>query len=282
MDGIDPNRPMVEGDITSTIQTINTRLAPLDYEIRSMRDQVSKTLTYALVNTTSDALVQLATTFSPDAISYIKRLLDEMFEKNNTRNREIMAVPSMKAKELAKAPRQRQSQIRDQISGDEEDGEAATQAVPKDNGLKISEAEDVLAQLVEQCFLQKSRGGYYSLAPRALMELRSYLKETYNEPADPDDPEYEPAIRIRNCEGCREIVTVGQRCADRGCGIRFHDGCAQQYFRARRGSKECPGCKKEWSGNEFVGERAAQGRSNGARGNGGRSEVLGDDNGEDE
>jgi hypothetical protein len=277
---------MLEGDITtpyitSTIQTVNARLAPLDYEIRSMRDQVSKNLTYALVNTTSDAMVQLATTFSPDAISYIKRLLDEMFERNNTRNREIMAVASIKAKDLAKAPRQQQSQIQ----GDDEDDEAAIQAVPRDNGLKISEAESVLAQLVEQSFLQKSRNGYYSLAPRSLMELRSYLKETYNEPADPEDPGYEPVIRIRDCEGCREIVTVGQRCPHRDCGVRLHDGCAQQYFRARRGNKECPSCRTEWSGNHFVGEKAVQNRSNGAargaagtsRVSGGRSQVFDDD-----
>ncbi|KAF2865998.1 Nse1 non-SMC component of SMC5-6 complex-domain-containing protein [Massariosphaeria phaeospora] len=267
----DPTRPSLEGDITqplitSTVQAINAKIGALDYEIRSARDQTSKTLTYALVNTTSDALTQLATSFTPDEISYVKRLLDYMFETNNTRIREIMAVSTMETTQIARPPpRSRQSQAQTQI---EADGDEPTQVQVRDPGLKMQEAEDVLNTLVAQGFFHCSRAGYYSLAPRALMELRAYLKETYNEPPADDDPEDEGITRIHDCEGCREIVTVGVRCSDRDCGVRWHDRCAIQYFRGPRGdTKKCPTCKTGWTGDLFVGERAAntQRRSTGGR-----------------
>jgi hypothetical protein len=44
-------------------------ISPFDLEIRSTYHQVSRTRTYALVNTTSDPITQLATTHSPDALA---------------------------------------------------------------------------------------------------------------------------------------------------------------------------------------------------------------------
>jgi hypothetical protein len=275
----DKNRPTLEGDITaplitSTIQAINERLALVDYEIRSTKDQTNKNTVYALVNTTSDSLTQLATTFTPDAIAYIRRVLDCMFETNNTRNREIMAVSGIQASQLAKAPnRSRQSQVHG-------DDESSTQVDSATKGLTISESEKVLADLVDQDFFYKSRSGYFSLAPRALMELRTYLKETYNEPAG-DEEDEPPIIRIRDCEICREIVTVGLRCNNRECNCRFHDSCAQQYFRSQRGNqRKCPKCKEEWLGDLFVGERAAN--TGQRRTTGGRSSNVRPDDEEEE
>jgi hypothetical protein len=234
--------------INSMVQAVNARIASLDFEIRSTRNQTDRTLTYALVNTTSDTLTQLATAFSPDEISYIKRVLDSMFEDNNTKIREVMAIKGMSATNLAKAPRNRQSQV---VDAEEEDAQAENV-----KSIKHDEAEKVLLQLVTQGFFEKSRKGYYSLAPRALMELRTYLKETYNEPPAEDDDEPPPIIRIKDCEGCREIVTVGLRCNNRECPVRWHDGCANQYFRGQGGVSKCPGCDTVWTGNVFVGERA--------------------------
>jgi non-structural maintenance of chromosomes element 1 len=235
------------------VQAVNAQIAPLDYEIRSTRDQNDKTLTYALVNTTSDDLTQLATTFTADEISYIKRLLDTMFDENNTRVREVMAVKQMRATQLARvaARNNRQSQAADADIENIQAG-ASTKSITQ------SDADRVLSQLVAQGFLRLSTARYYSLAPRALMELRTYLKETYNDPpAEDDEEDVETVIRIRDCGGCREIVTVGLRCNNQACAIRFHDGCANQYFRGQQGSRpQCPTCKTEWKGNSYVGERA--------------------------
>ncbi|KAH7139240.1 Nse1 non-SMC component of SMC5-6 complex-domain-containing protein [Dendryphion nanum] len=280
----DPNRPVLEGDITvpdvtSFIQTVNARITSLDYEIRSTRSQTSKSTIYALINSTSDPLTHLATTFNIEEIGFIKRVLDHMFETNNTRNREIIALKDLDANRIAKPARSNNRQS--QINGDAEEG---TQAEASLKGVTLTEGERVLQILVSQNFLEKSRAGYYTLAPRALMELRFYLKETYNEPADPEDPDSEAVIRIRDCEACREIVTVGLRCRNKECGIRFHDQCANQWFRSQRASEDkCPGCKREWGSDCFVGERAATmaGRPGGSRASGGRIAVF-EDGEEDE
>jgi hypothetical protein len=127
-----------------------------------------------------------------------------------------------------------------------EDAENPDAQTP-DTGITIQEADNVLTSLVHSAFFHK-QGQYYSLAPRALMELRAYLKEMYND----DD-----AVRIRDCEGCREIVTHGVRCNNRECGVRWHDGCANSYYRGRKsGGRACPKCREQLKGVVFVGERA--------------------------
>ncbi|KAF9697176.1 hypothetical protein EKO04_005022 [Ascochyta lentis] len=260
-----PDRPFPEGDVTQQglitpiIQTINFKLEPYDFEIRHTRDQTSKETTYALVNKTSDSLTQLATRFSAGEIAYIRRLLDAMFDTNNTPTREILAVKQMDASQLARPRRGRQSQA---TAPADEDASASQAA---DTGITIAEADNVLDALVADQFLRLSRAKYYSLAPRALMELHSYLKETYNEtPEDGDDDE--PLIRIRDCEGCREIVTFGIRCNNRECGVRWHDRCANQYYRGKSSEgKKCPKCKTVCTGNVYVGERADRVQSRNSR-----------------
>ncbi|KAF2133606.1 hypothetical protein P153DRAFT_373179 [Dothidotthia symphoricarpi CBS 119687] len=255
-----PDRPYMEGDvtqpqITSTIQTLNARITPFDLEIRSTRDQHSKALTYALVNNASDALTQLATKFSPAEIAYIRRLLDCMFDTNNTPTRETMALKQNEASALARASRRnRQSQVHSA------DGEEAA-----DPGISMQDAETVLEDLVNAGFLRKSQHGFYSLAPRALMELRAYLKETYNEAADDTEDGVE-VMRIRDCEGCRELMTHGIRCDKRECGVRWHDQCANNFYRGKTvENRKCPKCRTVCSGKVFVGERAVtKGGSTGA------------------
>jgi hypothetical protein len=250
----DPDRPFTVGDVTQsafitpTIQTINARLEPYNFEIRHARNQQTKETAYALVNKTSDAMTQLATRFSASEIAYIRRLLDAMFDTNNTATRETMAVKQTEASQLARPRRSRQSQA---ASIADEDG----QSQAADAGITMGEADAVLEALVADGFLQLSRAGYYSLAPRALMELHSYLKETYNDTAEDEDDEQ--AIRIRDCEGCKEIVTFGIRCNNRECDVRWHDLCANQYYRGKSAEgKRCPQCRTVCGGNVYVGERA--------------------------
>jgi hypothetical protein len=224
-----------------------------DYEIRPSKDQQTKSTVHALVNLTSDALTQLATKFNANEIGFIRRVLDCMFDAKNTRNREVMALKHTEASQLARPRRNRQSQM----NGDGEE-ETLQQA---DAGILLSDVDNVLDSLVNEGFFQLSRKGYYSLAPRALIELRSYLKETYN-----DTDEEPPIIRIHDCEGCKEIVTWGIRCDNRECGVRWHDACVQSYLGRNR--RDCPSCKTECSRKVYVGERVETvGKSStGARG----------------
>jgi hypothetical protein len=166
-----------------------------------------------------------------------------MFDTNNTKTREVMALKHTEASQLARPRRNRNSQA----PGEEIDA-----------GISIHEADTTLHTLVQLGFFHKTgvSAVYYSLAPRALMELRAYLKETYNEP--PSAPDADDGItRIRDCEGCRDIVTHGIRCSNRECGVRWHDACANSYYRGRReGGRKCPVCETECSGDVYVGVRA--------------------------
>lgn len=279
-----PERPWSEGDITqpqitSTIQTINARIEPFDFEIRNTREQRTKETLYALVNSTSDSLTQLATKFSPGEIAYIRRLLDYMFEINNTPSCQVMALKHAEASQLSRPSRRsRPSQFNSTTTtnmnaDDDDDGDNnnnndntntnhrngdGSQAA--DTGITIAEADAVLTRLVNESFFQKSRLGYFSLAPRALMELRAYLKETYNETADEAEDGVE-RIRIYDCEGCRELVTYGIRCNRKACPVRWHDACASSYYRGKaREARKCPKCETQCLGDLYVGERADQAR----------------------
>ena len=177
---------VTQADFTSYVSGANGQLSPFDYEIRSSFHQSTRERIYALVNTTSDALTQVATTHSANEIAFVKRVLDAMFDKYNTEKAEVMSVTGMQALELAKGiPTERR--------------ESGTQA----QGLTMKEAEKVLGELVAENWLDKSRYGY-SLSPRALMELRGWLVETYNDEEDGGDV-YQ---KIKFCRACKEIITV--------------------------------------------------------------------------
>ncbi|KAK5070145.1 hypothetical protein LTS08_001156 [Lithohypha guttulata] len=175
-------------DFNSMIAAANDALSPLDYVIRSTRGQEDNERYYALVNTTSDQLTQIATIHSSDEIGYVKRLLDEIFDANNTERREAMCIAGKDALNLTRAGR-RETQT--------QNGE--NQAT-KFN-LTAHEAEVLLAKLVAEGWLNKSQKGFYSLSPRGLMELKIWLEETYND----EENEYK---KIKTCEACKEVITV--------------------------------------------------------------------------
>ncbi|KAL8829240.1 MAG: hypothetical protein Q9170_006261 [Blastenia crenularia] len=238
---------ITDADFNSFISAANTRISPFDLEIRSTFHQQSRNRIYALVNSTSDPIIQLATVHTADEISFLKRVLDAMFETYNTPRHEVMAITSMQAVRLHKPP---DSERRETQNGIETQGSAG-------QGLKMVEAERMLKTLVDEGWFEKSKKGYYGLSPRALMELRGWLIETYNDFDDEDDEADEERIpRIKQCAACKEIVTMGQRCAKGSCPCRLHDICTQNFFRMQR-SRDCPLCKTEWTGSDYVGERAA-------------------------
>lgn len=201
----------------------------------------------------------MATTHSADELAYLKRVLDEMFDVNN-RRKEIMAIKSMQAVRLHKGARNRTS-----TAGIPSDGnDAVTAAVSSSGNFTMAQAEKMLKSLVAEGWFEK-REGWFTLTPRALMELRGWLLETYNEP---DEGDGESGVeRIKLCLACRDIVTVGQRCATSTCACRLHDHCTQSFFRVQR-STACPLCKAEWTGRDFVGVRAAESAGASASGNG--------------
>jgi hypothetical protein len=125
----------------------------------------------------------------------------------------------------------------------------------------MAQAESLLQTLVAEGWFECSKKKYYSLAPRALMELRGWLIETYNDEQDQEqdeenDDEETARQRVKFCAACRQIVTLGQRCADLDCLGRLHDGCTGTMFRSLGNREICPVCKKSWENHGLVGEKA--------------------------
>lgn len=235
---IDPDSIAVQ-DLEPYITAANAALSPFDYEIRTTQHQVTKEKYYAVVNSASDAMTQLATTRTADEIAFIKRVLDAMFETYNTRRSEIMAISSMQAMKVAKAP---------PVDRRASAGESQS----ADKGLTNSQAEKLMKSLVEEGWMERSTKGYYTLSPRALMELKGWLIASYN---DPDDEEAEWQ-HIKNCYACKQILTVGERCPQWDCNVRLHSTCAEPFWRQKRDGK-CPECDVKWGGS-FVGEKALE------------------------
>ena len=136
-----------------------------------------------------------------------------------------------------------------------------------------------MENMVAEGWFELSTRGFYTLSPRALMELRGWLQETYNDqPADEDDDEddEEPHEKIKFCQACRDIVTMGQRCPDLGCTARLHNHCVRTLFRAQGGSEECPKCKTPWREQPPpVGEKAAKAARRSTNGTSGRGRSSG-------
>lgn len=268
-----PGRPTLPGDITQAdfdnyIYTINAQISPFDFEVRSLQHQISKERIHALVNTTSDALTQMATIHSADEIAFVKRVLDAMFETYNTPRAEIMAVTSMQALKLAKPP------------NDGARRESGTQATSQNAGLTLAQAEKMLEDMVSEGWFELSQSGFYRLSPRALMELREWLPDMYNYEDDEEDEE-EQHVKIKKCR-CGEIVTVGERCPKLACEVRVHNHCKAGMFRIVR-AEQCPTCKTAWVAAPPVGEKAARGgRSSNMNGAGRRSGGMGMDGADDE
>lgn len=290
------NRVHLPSDITpedfllNYIHPLNSLLSPFDLEIRRTFHQLTREEIFALVNTTSDAMTQMATMHSPDEIAYVKRLLDAMFEGNNSVEKEVMAVHAVQARALARVSGG---------GGHGDDGGRSGRDYHNDNGdtqfswnhqnnssssnnssLTQSQAEKVLEAMELEGWFEKSTvvmgGGssssrnerrkviWYTLTPRALMELQQWLVDTYNheeeEEANENEAEEneETHQKIKFCKACRQIVTMGQRCPKMTCNVRLHHDCVGKMFRAQRDNETCPTCKTDWQDAPLVGIEAVK------------------------
>ena len=108
-----------------------------------------------------------------------------------------MAITSMQAIKLHKPPTEEGRQTQ---NGTETQGSAG-------QSLTMGQAEKMLRSLVEEGWFEKSQKGYYSLTPRALMELRGWLFETYND-VDEEEDEDTALKKIKQCFACKDIITT--------------------------------------------------------------------------
>jgi hypothetical protein len=146
----------------------------------------------------------MATLYTPDEIAFVRRVIDAMFDKNNTPAKEVMAVRVTEAIRLGKVART----TIDPAAGTQPATAAATNGAAGTPGpaasLTMDRAEKIVDGLVEEEWLDRSSAGFLSLSTRSLMELRQWLIDTYNDPGATED-EWQ---RIKMCEGCKQIVTI--------------------------------------------------------------------------
>lgn len=143
--------------------------------------------------------MQLATVNTADEIGFLKRVLDAMFEKYNTIRQELCAIKGMDAMKLAKPPAEDRRETQNGSTTQGSSGQGLTQG----------QTEKMLQSLVEEGWFELSQKGYYSLSPRALMELRGWLLETYNTMDSDDDSEVENRVnKVKVCVACKEILTT--------------------------------------------------------------------------
>ncbi|KAH8162571.1 hypothetical protein CIB48_g5665 [Xylaria polymorpha] len=220
---------ITQEDFDSYVSAASAAISPFDLEIRSAMHQVRKERVYAVVNTMSDPITQLATLHSADEIAFVKRVIDAMFERYNTPRMEALCIDEMQANKLRVPPRPEENE--DEVMM--ENGEAGGQGQTAPKGLKSSEVESVMRSMVEEGCC--GRG----CSTRTTTPM-------------PEEGEWQ---RVKFCEACKDVVTIGQRCSERDCLVRLHDNCAEAFFRTRR-QRACAKCGRDWTGRHFVGERA--------------------------
>lgn len=254
-------------DFDSYLSAAAEKISPFDYEIRSTLHQITKERVHAIVNATSDPITQIATARTTEEMFYVRRIIDAMFETYNTRRREVMGVTSMQALErkVTKGVASRQSLDNSQTV---------------DKGVTNDQAEKTLNGLVAEGWFERSKEGWYTLSPRALLELQTWLVNEYND----EDAEGDDWQRIKFCEACKGMITVGKRCADLDCNVRLHDICEEAFFNSRPGNK-CPKCETPWDGKHFVGQRAITSTEEylkGKRRSGGTMKTQAEEEGEED
>ncbi|KAJ1017772.1 hypothetical protein NDA16_005090 [Ustilago loliicola] len=142
--------PYSESTYRSMTDEASKQLSLLDLEIRSSREQGSGRRVLALVNTKNDDVIQGATRYSALEISFIKKLVEEIFKAR----REAYSLPALEAVRLG-------SKLRSHMTRD------AT--------------EELLKNLVDHRWIDYSSEGIYTLSTRSLLELRNYLQNEFGD-----------------------------------------------------------------------------------------------------
>ncbi|OAA57047.1 DNA repair protein [Niveomyces insectorum RCEF 264] len=248
-------------DFRAFVSKAQQALAPLDFDVRSAVDHVrvvgvrrgggdagpdEPERLWALVSTDPDPKAHLAVLFTPRKLAFVHRLLTALFETYNTPRLEALCVTEQQALKLSRPAR---------TAGRPSDANASS----RDKGLKHSVVLALLAALVRQGWLVRSALGFYTLSTRALLELEPLLVATWGGEENDGGDGNDTWPRIKRCAACRDLLTVGLRCAWPVCRLRLHDHCEAAFWRtqvaaaaaataesdgARR--RCCPLCQTEW------------------------------------
>ncbi|KAF9438612.1 hypothetical protein BGZ76_006511 [Entomortierella beljakovae] len=196
------------------VAQLNEGLNSVELEFRKAQDEITGVSVMALTNTNGQKIAQVATGYTPTELEYFKHLLDSIVMADD----EMFCISSTAALHEAGHLKNKEN---------------------KPLVMSKREAEALLDRFVSDKWLIRSRGGAYSLSMRTLLELQTYLKETFND-------------QIQECTLCMEIITKGQRCSVAACSSRLHQHCAAAYF-GNMNNPKCAMCHTQWTGKVLIG-----------------------------
>ncbi|KAG9102737.1 hypothetical protein FRC06_001269 [Ceratobasidium sp. 370] len=131
------------------VSETTAKLERFDLRLSNAKDECTGETIWAIINTKQDPATMLATEYNPTEIQYFKLVVEQIVLANN----DAYSIPAMAAlREVS------------QLQG---------------KGITKSEAEHLLSSFVAKGWLLKSKRGRYSLSSRSLLELQTYLRETY-------------------------------------------------------------------------------------------------------
>ncbi|KAJ3412122.1 Non-structural maintenance of chromosomes element 1 [Chytridiales sp. JEL 0842] len=192
-------------DFPEFVKELNEMLHFLDLSLKTCLSPDTGVKHIGLINTNADEISQLATTLQPNELNFVKRLISLIVNEDD----EVFETATSKALRIS-------SEVKPPITK--------------------KSAETLIASLVSTGWFNDING-YISLSMRALLELKTYLKDEFGE-------------LIVTCTACQEIVTTNyERCSVGECTGRLHKYCAQKIFTGAN-NKVCPaeGCGVQWRG----------------------------------
>ncbi|BEJ03151.1 hypothetical protein CcaverHIS641_0103260 [Cutaneotrichosporon cavernicola] len=189
-----PFRGNMEG-LSAFLEQITTLLEPLGLLVKRGPDETTGRKWTALVNTegTGD-IAQLATDLTPLEISFVRVVIGAIVESYPANS-----IGSRHAVGLVK-----------DLNGQ----------------MTKSAAQALLKSLVSRGWLSISERGRYSLAPRGLLELDSYLRGEYDD-------------YVQSCRRCNRIILTGVACANDACEAHYHTYCYGMIAERQAPCLEC-------------------------------------------
>ncbi|KAJ2548472.1 hypothetical protein EV175_004820 [Coemansia sp. RSA 1933] len=199
--GDDDAEAAVEIDAQAEVEQINSSLRVLSLQLRRAMHQHSGGRVWALVNTNADKIATGATPYTPAELAMLKALVEAIFT----------SADGNYAVDLHTA-------LRTISSSSGAPGSTATFA--------RRDAQDLVARLCEDGWVDRTDTGFVVLGARALIELQSFFADGFGD-------------YVRHCSLCKEMATCGRVCLR--CDDPVHPFCADQIS-ASVGSLSCPNC----------------------------------------
>ncbi|KAI8618104.1 Nse1 non-SMC component of SMC5-6 complex-domain-containing protein [Chytriomyces sp. MP71] len=189
------------------MSALNEHLAFLDLEFASLADPDSGRRYWALVNTAADDVAQFATTLNANEIAFLKKVIQLIMTADDG----VFQIPVSEALHESKLAK-----------------------------LTMQATETLIDTIIGSGWLAKNEHGWLRLGLRAIMELKTYLKEEFED-------------QVQYCSVCKELCTTSyEKCSDPACPGRLHKACSAHFYgdRVSAATRKCPqeGCDAIWEG----------------------------------